>query len=104
MTMPSLLSVVVPIKRNQPDLETLHTIYRNALEAPGRDLQFIYVVDGPLEAALASLRTLKRRGEPIEILHHAHSFGEASALNTGFRHAKGELIMTLPEEIAVKPA
>lgn len=104
MTMPSLLSVVVPIKRNQPDLETLHTTYRNALEAPGRDLQFIYVVDGPLEAALASLRTLKRRGEPIEILHHAHSFGEASALNTGFRHAKGELIMTLPEEIAVKPA
>lgn len=104
MTMPSLLSVVVPIKRNQPDLGTLHATYRNALEAPGRELQFIYVVDGPLEAALASLRSLKRRGEPIEILHHAHSFGEAAALNTGFRHAKGELIMTLPEEMAVRPA
>jgi len=104
MTTENLLSVVVPIKRDKPDFEPLHTAYRRALEAPGRQLQFIYVVDGPLEAALASLRTLKRRGEPIEILHHAHSFGEAAALTTGFRHAKGERILTLSEEITVKPA
>jgi glycosyltransferase involved in cell wall biosynthesis len=104
MTTENLLSVVVPIKRDKPDFEPLHTAYRRALDAPGRQLQFIYVVDGPLEAALASLRTLKRRGEPIEILHHAHSFGEAAALTTGFRHAKGERILTLSEEITVKPA
>jgi glycosyltransferase involved in cell wall biosynthesis len=104
MTTESLLSVVVPIKRDTPDFEPVHTAYRRALEAPGRQLQFIYVVDGPLEAALASLRTLKRRGEPIEILHHAHSFGEAAALTTGFRHAKGERILTLSEGITVKPS
>jgi hypothetical protein len=60
MTTESLLSVVVPINRDKPDLAPLHTAYRRALETPGRQLQFIYVVDGPLEAALASLRTLKR--------------------------------------------
>jgi glycosyltransferase involved in cell wall biosynthesis len=104
MTTERLLSVVVPIKRDTPDFEPVHTAYRRALEATGRRLQFIYVVDGPLEAALASLRTLKRGGEPIEILHHAHSFGEAAALTTGFRHARGEHILTLSEEITVKPA
>ena len=98
-----LLSVVVPVLTDRPDLERLHATYKAALEAPGRDLQFVYVVDGPLETALASLRALKRRGEPIEILHHAHSFGEATALTTGFRHAEGELILTLTEEIKVKP-
>ena len=104
MTTQHLLSVVIPIKRDKPDLEPLHTAYREALQAPGRLLQFIYVVDGPLEAAIASLRMLKQRGEPIEILHHAHSFGEAAALTTGFRHARGERILTLSEEITVKPA
>lgn len=104
MTTPQLLSIVVPISRDQPDLATLHATYKKALEAPDRALQFIYVVDGPLETALTSLRTLKRGGEPIEILHHAHSFGEAAALTTGFRHAKGERIITLSEEITVKPA
>lgn len=104
MTKESLLSIVVPIKRDHPDLAPLHAAYRQALEAQGRSLQFIYVVDGPLEASLASLRTLKRQGEPIEILYHAHSFGEATALTTGFRHARGERIMTLSEELTVKPA
>lgn len=104
MTKESLLSIVVPIKRDHQDLAPLHAAYRQALEAQGRSLQFIYVVDGPLEASLASLRTLKRQGEPIEILYHAHSFGEATALTTGFRHARGERIMTLSEELTVKPA
>jgi glycosyltransferase involved in cell wall biosynthesis len=52
---------------------------------------------------LASLRSLKHQGESIEILHHAHSFGEASALATGFRHARGDLILTLTQDIKVKP-
>jgi glycosyltransferase involved in cell wall biosynthesis len=103
MTTSSLLSVVVPILTDQTNLERLHRTYEDALVAPNRTLQFIYVVDGPLDAALASLRALKRRGEPIEILHHAHCFGEASALTTGLRHAKGDHILTLTEDIKVKP-
>lgn len=103
MTSPTLLSVVVPILTDQPGLEALHGTYRDALAAPGRRLQFVYVVDGPHEAALDSLRRLKAAGEPIEILHHAHAFGEATALTTGFRHARGELIMTLTDKITVKP-
>ena len=103
MTTSSLLSVVVPILTDQTALRQLHTTYKSALQAPGRTLQFIYVVDGPLDAALNSLRDLKGQGESIEILHHAHSFGEATALTTGFRHAKGEHILTLTEEVKVKP-
>jgi len=103
MRSPTLLSVVVPILSDQPRLEALHATYRAALEADGRALQFIYVVDGPRAAALESLRRLKAAGEPIEILHHAHAFGEASALTTGFRHVRGELVMTLTEEVKVKP-
>lgn len=103
MMPPPVLSVVVPISRDRPGLEKLHAAYKAALSTPERSVEFIYVVDGPLETALASLRTLKRQGEPLEILHHAHRFGEAVALTTGFRHAGGELIMTLSEEITVKP-
>lgn len=99
----NLLSVVVPILDDRPDLGQLHATYREALAGQAAALQFIYVVDGPLEAALAGLRALKAAGEPIEILHHAHRFGEAMALTTGFRHARGERIMTLPQESQVKP-
>ncbi len=99
----ALLSVIVPIRRDHASLDRLHATYRTTLEASGHALQLIYVVDGPLQASLDSLRRLKQAGEPIEIIHHAHGFGEAAALTTGFRHAKGELVMTLTEEVEVKP-
>ena len=79
MSTENLLSVVVPIRRDHASLDRLHTTYRAALAADGRRLQFVYVVDGPLRASLDSLRRLKQAGEPIEIIHHAHSFGEAAA-------------------------
>lgn len=103
MTATGLLSIVVPVLEDRNGLDQLHAAYREALAAPGRELQFIYVVDGPHETALASLRALKAAGEPVEILHHAHRFGEATALTTGFRHARGELVMTLPHKAEVKP-
>ncbi|MEZ5864366.1 MAG: glycosyltransferase [Geminicoccaceae bacterium] len=103
MSTENLLSVVVPIRRDHASLDRLHTAYRAALAADGRQLQFVYVVDGPLQDSLASLRRLKQAGEPIEIIHHAHSFGEAAALTTGLRHARGEIVMTLTEEAEVKP-
>lgn len=103
MSTESLLSVVVPIRRDHGNLDRLHSTYRAALEASGHELQFVYVVDGPLQASLDSLRRLKQAGEPIEIVHHAHSFGEAATLTTGFRHARGELVMTLTQEVEVKP-
>lgn len=103
MTTPERLSVVVPISRDHPDLATLHAAYRQALAASGRELQFVYVVDGPFQASIEALRQLKRAGEPLEIIHHAHSFGVATALTSGFRHATGALVMTLTEEPEVKP-
>lgn len=104
MSTQDLLSVVVPIRRDHASLDQLHHAYRTALASSGHALQFIYVVDGPLQASLDALRRLKQAGEPIEIFHHAHSFGDAAALTTGFRHAKGGLVMTLTEEPEVKTA
>ncbi len=98
-----LLSVIVPVLYDQPDLAATHAHYAAALKNLGRPLQFVYVVDGGHPASLDVLRGLKRAGEPVEILAHAHPFGEATALTTGFRHARGELVMTLPANGNVAP-
>lgn len=93
-----LLSIVIPVLSDRFDLKATHARYRDALRDTGRPLQFVYVVDGALPESLEALRALKRAGENLEILAHAHGFGEATALTTGFRHARGELVMTLPAE------
>ncbi|MCB1884884.1 MAG: glycosyltransferase [Geminicoccaceae bacterium] len=101
MSTPRMLSVVVPVLADRADLAATHRAYEKALKDLGRPLQVIYVVDGDQPASVEGLRALKRGGAPIEVLAHAHPFGEATALTTGFRHARGGLVMTLPAEPGV---
>lgn len=93
-----MLSIVVPVQAERPGLAETHRRYREGLEGLGYSLQFVYVVDGPHTRSLEALKELKRQGESLEILSLAQPFGEATALSTGFKHVKGDLILTLPDE------
>lgn len=97
MTEHKMLSIVVPVLAEPKDIAQTHKIYRESLEGRGWILQFIYVVDGENPAVISALKALKDGGEALEILHLPHRHGGATALSVGFRYAKGERIMTLPE-------
>lgn len=98
-----LISVVVPVVQDLDDVAATYQGYRQALARFKKPLEFIYVLDGPTPRALAALRALKSRGEPIEILSFATPFGEAAALTVGFRHAAGDVVLTLTAEAKVAP-
>lgn len=103
MTAMRALSVVIPVQNERPDIKEIHDFYKKALEPTDYAVQFIYVVDGQYPTSLEALRKLRESGEKIDILAHNQSFGEATALSTGFRYANGDLILTLGEYIQVKP-
>ncbi len=96
------LSVVVLIDREPDDILALHEACRRAIAPLAPEIEFIYVVDGPLERTIAALRELADRGEPLSILTFPKAFGEASALSVAFREARGGYILTLPAEIQVE--
>lgn len=97
MTEHKMLSIVVPVLVDQNDIAETHRIYRESLDGRGWILQFIYVVDGERPTVIDELKALKQSGEALQILHLPHRHGGATALSVGFRYAKGERIMTLPE-------
>ena len=97
------LSVVVPVSGRLDDVETLYRAYKRGVEATGIPYEFIYVLDGEYPEVLAALKALHRAGEPIEIVALARGFGESTALTTGFSHACGDIILTLPAYLQVRP-
>ena len=92
-----MLSIIVPVTEDRDDLAQTHKTYRKSLDGRGWILQFVYVVDGDGTRAINALKALKKAGESLEILHLPHEHGEATALSVGFRYAKGDRIMTLPD-------
>jgi len=90
------LSAVIPVTERYDDLRELLLDYKRGISATGLTYEFVVVLDGYYPQLLDELKKLKAEGEHITIIVLAKWFGEATALTIGFKHAAGEIILTLP--------
>jgi len=97
-----LLSVVVPVNRITEDFPDLVESYHEALARTGRDIEFLFVLEGAQPEARAYLQGLQEKGRPIRLFQLTKSFGEAAALSVGFDHAQGDVLITLPSRFQVE--
>jgi glycosyltransferase involved in cell wall biosynthesis len=101
---PVVLSVIVPMFQDRSDVVEVYDAYKAAAESLGRPYELVYVLSWRSERALAELKRLKERGEPALVLMLGQQLGEAEALLSGFKHARGDIILTLPADLQVEPA
>lgn len=80
----------------------LHNAYKSCLELTNLNYEFIYVVDGELPEVIQKLNVLFNQGEKIKVIKLGKWFGDATALQVGFEHSSGQLILTLPSYKQVK--
>ena len=99
-----MLSVVIPVTNGADHFSDLFESYHEALAQPGRNFEFLFVLDGPRPHARAELEGLRAAGYPVRIFEFAKSFGEAAALTVGFEHARGDVLLTLPSRFQVESA
>ena len=97
------LSVVIPISERVDDLKQLYEETWRELSSSGYTTEFIFVLDGPFDAAARDLRLLKEAHSDVRIISLNHSVGEATALSVGFEHARGRYILTLASYFQVSP-
>jgi glycosyltransferase involved in cell wall biosynthesis len=90
------ISVIVPVTERYDDVGEMYREYKEALSQMGRAFEIIYVVEGNFQKVYLELKTLKEKGEKLTLIKHSRTFGEAIAIHSGFLHASGEIIMTLP--------
>jgi glycosyltransferase involved in cell wall biosynthesis len=97
------LSVVVAVSERHDDLRELYLQYAKQLSLNGNPYEFIFVLDGPKQEALQTLKELKREHPEIKVITLNRHFGEATALSVGFDKARGSVILTLPSFFQVEP-
>lgn len=89
--MKPLISVVVPVYNEEGSLEALHAELRKVLDSFAQPYELIYVDDGSIDGTPAVLKRLT--GSTVLCL--ARNYGQSTALDAGFRAAKGEIIVSL---------
>ena len=97
-----LLSVIVPVKDEGPNILPLIAEIRAALG--GRDFEIVYVDDGSSDDTPLRLEEARQAGAPLKRRRHLKSCGQSAAIVTGVRAASGAWIATLDGDGQNDPA
>jgi glycosyltransferase involved in cell wall biosynthesis len=98
-----VISVVVPVHDEERSLDPLYDELRAALDPLG-DWEVVFVDDGSTDGSFAALTRLNADAPNVKVVRLRRNFGKSAALAAGFRHAGGELVVTIDADLQDDPA
>jgi dolichol-phosphate mannosyltransferase len=98
------LSLVVPVFNEEENLPPLAAEIRAALDSEGMSYEVLFVDDGSTDASPAVLRALAAADARLRVVRLRRNAGQSAALEAGFRHARGAVVVTLDADLQNDPA
>ncbi len=101
----TMVSVVVPLFDEEENVAPLVAELLPVLEGIGRPFEIVLVDDGSRDGTAAAIEAERsRRPELVRHVSLARNTGQTAAIDAGFRHARGELLVMMDGDLQVDPA
>lgn len=97
------LSVVVPAYNEAGNVEEVVEAVAQAFAALGVEGELVLVDDGSTDGTAEEAAAAAARHPFVRVLTHRRNLGLTEALETGFRAARGEVVMLLPADMESDP-
>lgn len=91
-------SVVVPVYNEEGNLKKLDAEIKEVMQKLGR-FEVIYIDDGSTDNSLNILMQMKK----VKIIELNRNYGQATALDAGFKAAEGEIVISLDADLQNDP-
>ncbi|WP_448510515.1 glycosyltransferase family 2 protein [Immundisolibacter sp.] len=98
------LSVVIPVFNEQDNLEPLLAELTPVLDRLGLPWEVLFVNDASTDASAQVLARLAAAEPRVRIVTHRLNSGESAGQASGFRAARGELVLTMDADLQNDPA
>jgi glycosyltransferase involved in cell wall biosynthesis len=96
-------SIVVPLFNEAENVPPLVRDVRDSVEGLG-DWELVLVNDGSTDETAALAESLAAADARVHVLHLARNYGQTSALQAGFDHASGDVVITMDGDLQNDPA
>lgn len=98
------ISVILPIYNERENLVPLLDEIDAALGPLDRPYEVIAVDDGSRDGSTKLLRELAETREPLRVVVFRRNAGQTAAFDAGFRHASGDIVVTMDADRQNDPA
>jgi len=92
-------SLVIPVYNESENIHKLDSEIREVMNGLGKSYEILYVNDGSSDNSMDVLKELKN----VRIINLNRNYGQATALDAGFKTAKGELIISMDSDLQNDP-
>jgi glycosyltransferase involved in cell wall biosynthesis len=96
------VSVVVPVLDEEDSVEPLALQIRDAMADSSR-WELLFVDDGSRDSTAARVAALESQDHRIRLIRLARCYGQATAMQAGFDHARGRYVVTMDGDLQNDP-
>lgn len=97
------ISVVIPLYNEEESLPELASWIERVMEENGFSYEIIFVDDGSTDGSFHVIRKLSQKNRNIKAVRFSRNYGKSPALNTGFRIAEGDVVITMDADLQDSP-
>lgn len=97
------ISVIVPLYNEAESLPELEAWIRRVMDENGFSYEIIFINDGSTDDSWQVIESLAEKNPAVKGVSFRRNYGKSPALNTGFRRAKGDVVITMDADLQDSP-
>lgn len=97
------ISVIVPLFNEEESLTPLTEWIERVMKQEGYSYEVLLVDDGSNDKSWAVIEELSKKNSNLKGIKFRRNYGKSAALNVGFEHSEGDVIITMDADLQDSP-
>lgn len=97
------ISVIIPAKDEEESIPELSQWISRVMDSHGFSYEVIFIDDGSTDGTWNEIKKMNQENPAFKGFQFNRNFGKAAALHTGFKAAKGEVVITMDADLQDSP-
>ncbi len=97
------ISVVIPLLNEDESLKELYDWIVNVLQSNHFSYEIIFIDDGSTDNSWKIIDELSQKDHNVKGIRFVKNFGKSQALHAGFKHATGNVVITMDADLQDNP-
>jgi glycosyltransferase involved in cell wall biosynthesis len=97
------ISIVIPLFNEDESLGELHDWIKKVMEENAFSYEILFIDDGSTDNSWEEIKKLKETNPRVLGFKFSRNNGKTAALQTGFNHAQGEVVITMDADLQDSP-
>jgi len=97
------LSIVVPLYNESENIPILYAEIKNVMRKLNKKYEVIFIDDGSTDRSYEELEKVYKTDKFVKIIKFRKNFGQSAAMNSGFFHSKGNVVIVMDADLQNDP-